>query len=79
MHEQEAKEKAREKKGELLDSFSLVIGTAGKGGALAIKCYVDMLDVSKEGEPDTDTEKKLTNLKKLRQKALQEGLVGQER
>jgi len=74
-HENEMKEEAREKKGDLLDSITMTLGTAGKGGSIAIKAYVNLLDVSKEGEPDTDTELKIANLQKVRQKMISDGLV----
>ncbi len=75
MNENEAKELAREKKGTLLDSVTITMGSAAKGTAVALKCYVDLLDVSgKEGE-QTETEKKVQNLFKLRQMMQDKGLV----
>ncbi len=74
-HENEHKEKAIEKKGVLLDSVTVTMGSAAKGTAVALKGYVDMLDVSDEGEPDTDTEKKIENMIKIRQKLQKDGLI----
>lgn len=76
-HENEYKEEAREKKGTLLDSVTMTIGTPAKGGSIALKCYVDMLDVSKEGELDTDTEIKVQNLFKLRELIKQKGFINE--
>ena len=74
-HENEEREKAREKKGMYLDSINVKMGSAAKGTAVDLKCYVDFLDVSKKGEPDTDTEKKIENMLKLRSKLKTDGLV----
>ncbi len=65
-HENDEKDKAREKKGELLDSVTLTMGTAAKGTAVALKCYVDLVDVSAKGKTKTDD--KIDNLLRVREK-----------
>ncbi len=75
MNENEHKEAAREKKGALLDSVTISMGSAAKGTAVALKCYVDLLDVSKKGQEDTETEIKVANLVKLQQKLRSMGVI----
>ena len=75
MNENEAKELAREKKGTLLDSVTITMGSAAKCTAVALKCYVDLLDVSGNEGEQTETEKKVQNLFKLRQMMQDKGLV----
>lgn len=72
-HENEAKEEVRDKKGVLLDSVTFTAGSAAKGTAVSLKCYINLLDVSVEGQLDTDTEKKVENMQKLWQKIISMG------
>ena len=73
--ENDMKQQARDKKGELLDSINLTMGTAGKGTAVTLKCYINLLVVAQEDEEDTDTEIKVKNLFRLRQMMIDKGLV----
>ncbi len=74
-HENKMKEIAREKKGVLLDSVTITMGSAAKGTAVALKCYLDLLDVSGKDEPDNDTDRKIENLFKLREKIKIKGFI----
>ena len=75
MHENEAKEEAREKKGETLDSFSIEAGSAAKGTKVSLKCYFDALEVGKEGEPEGKAEIKIKNLLKIRAYLAKQGVM----
>ena len=67
MDENEAKQQARDKKGELLDSFEISMGTPSKGTAIKLKCYFDALDVSpNESETEGKAEIKVKNLLKIK-------------
>lgn len=77
VHENVAKEAAIEKKGELLDSVTITMGSPTKGTAVALKCYIDLMDISKADETMTKTEIKVSNLIKLKQKMVEEGVLQQ--
>lgn len=67
-HENEEKEKAREKKGVLLDSMNISSGSAAKGTAVTLKTYYSVLDVD-------DAQKRIENALKIRQFLQGKGLM----
>ena len=67
-HENEFKEEARDKKGSMLDSFTISSGSAAKGISIGLKVYYNAMDID-------EAQKKIENTLKIRQYLMEKGII----
>ena len=68
MNEQEAREKAVERKGDMLDHFEIEAGSAAKGVKVSLKTYYNAMDID-------EAQTKIENTLKIRQYLIDKQII----